>query len=150
MTEKGSELLLVDGLCAAPRGFDWGAIDALAVGGELVEGTERLSSKVRGEGVRLSALLTAVGIDARATHVIVADDGDYRACLSRADAEAAVVAHRQDGAPLPYGLGGPLRLLVPTSDNACLSVKRVSRVTLTDRPEVDTVPRPVTTLRTSG
>jgi DMSO/TMAO reductase YedYZ molybdopterin-dependent catalytic subunit len=144
-----SPTLIVDGLCAAPRTFDWNALDALAVGEALVEGTERLSPKVRGEGVRLGALLAAVGADPRATHVVVADDGDYRACLPRAEAEAAVVAHRQGGAPLPAALGGPLRLLVPTSDNACLSVKRVTRVTLTDGPIADTVPRPVTPLRTA-
>jgi DMSO/TMAO reductase YedYZ molybdopterin-dependent catalytic subunit len=144
-----NELLVIDGLCASPRGFDWAAIDALAVGDALVAGTERLSATVRGEGVRLAALLALVGPDARASHVVVTDDGDYRACLTRADAETAVVAHRQEGAPLPDSLGGPLRLLVPTSDNACLSVKRVSRVTLTDGPVVDTVPRPVTALRPS-
>jgi DMSO/TMAO reductase YedYZ molybdopterin-dependent catalytic subunit len=146
LTEKSAELLAVDGLCAAPRTFDWRAIDELAVGEALVEATERLSPKVRGEGVRLAALLDVAGAEARATHVVVADDGDYRACLTRAEAEAAVVAHRQDGAPLPEASGGPLRLLVPTSDNACLSVKRVSRITLTDAPVVDTVPRPVTPL----
>lgn len=150
MTKNPGELLVIDGLCVAGRGFDWAAVDALAVNEALVENTERLSPKVRGEGVRLPALLALVVPDVRWSHVVVTDDGDYRACLPRVQAEAAVVAHRQDGAPLPDKMGGPLRLLVPTSDNACLSVKRVSRITLTDSPVVDTVPRPVTTLRTSG
>jgi DMSO/TMAO reductase YedYZ molybdopterin-dependent catalytic subunit len=59
----------------------------------------------------------------------------------------AVLAHRLDGAPLPESHGGPLRLLVPTSDNLCLSVKRVTRIELLTHREPDTVPRPTTQLR---
>lgn len=139
--------LTIEGLCARPGPLAWDELDALAHGDALVEHTERLSPKVRGEGVRLSAVLDLAGPDPRATHVVVHDDGEYRACLALDQARVAVLAHRSGGAPLPDGAGGPVRLLVPQSDNACLSVKRVTRVRLTDRAEADTVPRPTTPLR---
>jgi DMSO/TMAO reductase YedYZ molybdopterin-dependent catalytic subunit len=129
---------------AAPVELGWNDVDARARGSAVVEHTERLSSKVRGEGVRLEALLPAA---AGATHVVVHGGGDYRACLPLAQVASAVLAHRLDGAPLPSSLGGPLRLLVPSSDNTCLSVKEVSRI-VTDHEEPDTVPKPVTPLRT--
>jgi DMSO/TMAO reductase YedYZ molybdopterin-dependent catalytic subunit len=142
-------MILVEGLCAAPLSMDWRELDALCAGAARVEDTERLSPKVRGEGVKLGALLDCARPSPHATHVMVHDEGDYRACLPLAEArEAAVLAHRLDGAPLPDAMGGPVRLLVPTSQNACLSVKRVTRVVLLDRAEPDTVPRPTTSIRT--
>ena len=117
---------------ASPIELGWSEVDALAQGSALVEHTERLSPKVRGEGVRLPALL-ARATPRGATHLVVHGGGDYRACLALADLQSAVLAHRLDGAPLPASLGGPLRLLVPASDNACLSVKGVFRLELTDR-----------------
>ncbi len=141
-------MLLIDGLCDAPGALDWNAVDRLCAGEARVEHTERLSPKVSGEGVRLSAVLAASRPDAEATHVMVADDGEYRACLALDDeARAAVLAHRSEGQPLSAAMGGPVRLLVPASDNGCLSVKRVTRLTLLDHPEPDTVPRPTTPLR---
>jgi 2-dehydropantoate 2-reductase len=81
---------------------------------------------------------------------MVHDDGEYRACLTLDEARhTAVLAHRADGAPLPDSQGGPLRLLVPTSENLCMSVKRVTRIELLTQAAPDTVPRPTTPLRTS-
>jgi DMSO/TMAO reductase YedYZ molybdopterin-dependent catalytic subunit len=140
--------LLVNGACAAPLTLDWAALDALARGDDLVRDTAAFSPKVRGEGVRLGAILARARPLSSATHVMVHDDGEYRACLTLAEARAAaVLAHRLDGAPLPEAQGGPARLLVPTSANACMSVKRVVRVELLERAEPDTVPRPTTPLR---
>ena len=142
-------MLRIEGLCAAPSELEWSALDALCAGEARVEGTERLSSKVRGEGVRLLAVITRARPLPAATHVMVHDDGEYRACLALdGEARDAVLAHRSDGAPLPDGAGGPVRLLVPTSGNACLSVKRVTRLVLLDHAAPDTVPRPTTPLRT--
>jgi len=142
-------MILVEGLCEAPQSIAWSDLDSWCVGASRVDGTERLSPKVRGEGVKLGALLHRARPSPAATHVMVHDDGEYRACLSLAEArDAAVLAHRLDGAPLPDAMGGPVRLLVPTSANACLSVKRVTRVVLLDHAEPDTVPRPTTNLRT--
>jgi len=140
-------LLTIDGACAVRAELAWPDVDALAHGAALVEKTERLSPKVRGEGVRLDAILLRAGATDRATHVIVHGGGDYRACLPIASLAGAVLAHRLDGAPLPESLGGPLRLLVPSEDNQCLSVKAVMRLELTDHAEPDTVPKPVTPLR---
>jgi len=141
-------MITVDGMCAAPRTLAWEELDALCEGAARVQATEKLSPKVRGEGVKLAALLARVEPDARATHVMIFDDGKYRACLTLDEAlQAAVLAHRLEGAPLPDGMGGPVRLLVPSNDNACLSVKRVTRVELLDHAEPDTVPRPVYEVR---
>jgi DMSO/TMAO reductase YedYZ molybdopterin-dependent catalytic subunit len=140
--------LRIDGACAAPLELSWEDIDALAVGEALAADTAQLSSKVSGQGIRLAALLARAQPTAAATHVMVYDTGDYRACMTLAEAlSAAVLAHRRDGAPLPDSQGGPLRLLVPTSNNACMSVKQVARIELLDHPEPDTVPRPTTPLR---
>jgi DMSO/TMAO reductase YedYZ molybdopterin-dependent catalytic subunit len=142
--------LQIDGACAAPAELSWREVDALATGDARIADTAVLSPKVRGQGVRLSALLERVQPRPEATHVMVYDDGEYRACLTLREArEAAVLAHALDGTPLPYGLGGPLRLLVPSSENLCLSVKRVVRLELLTDAAVDTVPRATTTLRTA-
>ena len=141
--------LKIEGACAAPADLTWDDIDALATGAAAVPDTAALSPKVRGAGVRLGAVLARAQPTPEATHVMVYDDGDYRACLTRAEAEtAAVLAHRGEGGePLPEAQGGPLRLLVPTSDNLCMSVKRVVRIALLTGAEADTVPRATTKLR---
>jgi 2-dehydropantoate 2-reductase len=140
--------LTVDGACETPVTLDWGVLDSLAVGADFVPDTAALSPKVRGEGVRLGAVLELAVPLPTATHVMVYDDGEYRACLTMQEArEAAVLAHRLDGEPLPHELGGPARLLVPTSENLCMSVKRVVRVELLTHAAADTVPRPTTPLR---
>jgi 2-dehydropantoate 2-reductase len=145
---QGVSILSVEGLCAAPAALDWRALDSLCRGEACVAGTERLSPKVRGEGLRLGALLSMVQPDPRATHVMVYDDDKYRACLTLDEARReAVLAHRLDGGPLPDALGGPVRLLLPASDNLCLSVKRVARIELLDHAEPDTVPRPSYAIR---
>ncbi len=142
--------LIVDGACAAPLRLDWPALDALAQGADLVADTAALSGKVRGQGVRLDALLARARPLPEATHVMVHDGGEYRACLTLEEARAAaVLAHRLDGAPLPDAQGGPARLLVPTSGNSCMSVKRVVRVELLTHAAPDTVPRSVTPLRSA-
>ena len=142
--------LKIEGACAAPAALSWDEIDALAAGGALVDDTAALSPKVRGEGVRLGALLDRVQPAPAATHVMVYDDAKYSACLTLDEARrAAVLAHRADGAPLPDAHGGPLRLLVPTSESLCMSVKRVTHIALLTHAEPDTVPRPTTPLRTA-
>ncbi|HZS38107.1 MAG TPA: molybdopterin-dependent oxidoreductase [Polyangia bacterium] len=143
-----SEIVLtIDGpsTCTQPA-LTWRDVDALAKHA-LVEHTETLSAKVRGEGVRLLPLLERARFRSGATHVIVHGGGDYRACLTIAECESAVMAHRLDGAPLPAELGGPLRLLVPSSSNTCLSVKGVHHIVITDRSEPDTVPTPTSQIR---
>jgi DMSO/TMAO reductase YedYZ molybdopterin-dependent catalytic subunit len=140
--------LTVDGACETPLTLDWGALDTMAHGADLVADTAALSPKVRGEGVRLGAVIDLARPRAEVTHVMVYDDGEYRACLTLAEARAtAVLAHRLAGAPLPESSGGPVRILVPTSENLCMSVKRVVRVELLTRAAADTVPRPTTPLR---
>jgi DMSO/TMAO reductase YedYZ molybdopterin-dependent catalytic subunit len=140
--------LRIEGLVEEPMSLDWNELDALCAGAHRVDDTSKLSNKVRGEGVRLGAVLARARPRPSATHVMVHDAGDYRACLTLdGDARDAVLAHREGGRPLDETQGGPVRLLVPTSDNACLSVKNVARIVLLDHAEADTVPRPVTPLR---
>jgi DMSO/TMAO reductase YedYZ molybdopterin-dependent catalytic subunit len=140
-------VVTLQGLCEAPASLTWDDVDAMATGDALVEHTERLSPKVRGEGVKLATLLARARPQPSATHVVVHGAGEYFACLSLTDAASAVIAHRSAGAPLDQSAGGPLRLLVPQSDNACLSVKAVERIELVPGTVPDTVPRPTTPLR---
>jgi 2-dehydropantoate 2-reductase len=140
--------LKIEGACAAPTALAWQEVDALARGAARVDDTAALSPKVRGQGVRLGAVIERAQPLPAATHAMVHDDGEYRACLTLEEARAvAVLAHRLDDAPLPEAQGGPLRLLVPTSDNLCMSVKRVTRIELLTAAAPDTVPRPTTPLR---
>jgi DMSO/TMAO reductase YedYZ molybdopterin-dependent catalytic subunit len=140
--------LTIEGACVAPGRLRWDEVDALATSAALVADTAALSPKVRGEGVRLEAILERAQPTTTATHVMVHSSSEYRACLTLAEARgAAVLAHRLDGAPLPDKLGGPLRLLVPTSDNLCMSVKQVTRIEILTHAAPDTVPRPTTRLR---
>ena len=126
--------LTVTGACEVPLTLDWGVLDSLAEDRDLVPDTSALSPKVHGQGVRLGAVLALARPLPTATHVMVHDDGEYRACLTLAEARTvAVLAHRFDGAPLPDASGGPVRLLVPTSENLCMSVKRVARIELLTR-----------------
>lgn len=142
--------LTVTGACEIPLTLDWGALDSLAHGADLVADTAALSPKVRGQGVKLGAVIGLARPLPAATHVMVHDDGEYRACLTIAEArDVAVLAHRLDGAPLPDASGGPARLLVPTSENLCMSVKRVTRIEVLTHAAADTVPRPTTPLRKS-
>src|SRR5262245_6188355 len=105
-------MLKIEGLCAAPQSIDWAQLDALCQGEMCVPATaatEHLSPKVRGEGVRLAALLELAQPAAGVSHVMIHDDDKYRACLTLEEARsAAVLAHRLDGAPLPDAMGGPV------------------------------------------
>jgi 2-dehydropantoate 2-reductase len=140
--------LTVTGACEVPLTLDWGVLDSLAHGADLVPDTAALSPKVRGQGVKLGAVLALARPLPSATHVMVHDAGDYRACLPIDEArDLAVLAHRLDGAPLPASSGGPARLLVPASENLCMSVKNVARIELLTQAAPDTVPRPTTPLR---
>ena len=133
-------MITISGLCAKSQTIEWNQLDAWCVGEARVDATEKLSPKVRGEGVKLGALLAAVEPDVSVTHVMIGDGDKYRPVCPRRSRERGGPGHRLDGAPLPDELGGPVRLLVPSNTNACLSVKRVRRVELLDHVEPDTVP----------
>jgi len=51
--------LTVTGACEVPLTIDWGVLDSLAHGADLVPDTAALSPKVRGQGVRLATELPA-------------------------------------------------------------------------------------------
>ena len=126
--------LTVDGACETPLTLDWGALDSLAHGADLVADTAALSPKVRGQGVRLGAVLDLAQPLPTATHVMVHDDGEYRACLTldeaRARGGAGPSARRRAAAG--RRTAGRRACSCRRARTPCMSVKRVVRAGAAD------------------
>jgi DMSO/TMAO reductase YedYZ molybdopterin-dependent catalytic subunit len=128
--------LEVDGLVGSRRRFDLAALGSLGAGEHrlavhCVWGWSR--PDVWWYGVPLGRLLDAVGVDERATHVIVESASDtYSSCLPLGDAVHGVLAWRRDGESLAPEAGGPLRYVGPASFWGYKGVKWAARVHLTD------------------
>ena len=72
---------------------------------------------------------------------VVSVDGAYSASIPIADlVEGGWLAFRLDGAPLPAGNGGPLRLTVALGRTLCWNVKDVGELRFTPTKEPDSVP----------
>jgi len=74
-----------------------------------------LKKDVRFTGVPMSALLGRAGISPKATKVQLHALDDYKVDFQVADlmAPGVLLATRADGAPIPIGKGGPVRLVFP-------------------------------------
>lgn len=126
----------VGGLVRAPRRFDLGDLQDLGsddhhVAVHCVWGWSR--PHARWHGISLARLLDAVGVDERATHVVVESASDsYSSCLPLVDAREGVLAWTRDGAPLAPEAGGPLRYVGPSSFWGYKGVKWAARVGATD------------------
>ena len=128
--------LNVDGLVRAGRHFDLPTLQRhgasehhLAV--HCVWGWSRPDACWH--GVSLGRVLDAVGVDDRATHVIVESASDtYSSCLPIEDAAEGILAWARDDGPLAPEAGGPLRYVGPSSYWGYKGVKWAARVGVTD------------------
>jgi DMSO/TMAO reductase YedYZ molybdopterin-dependent catalytic subunit len=127
-------LLRVDGNVATPRslGFDElaGLPDQVADVGALVPGR-------RGGGVRLAAILDAVGRVPDARFAQLRSTDGFSAWVPLDAVAQALVVYRLGDGPLPEADGGPLRFLIPDVEkcgvaglDTCANVKRLGTVTL--------------------
>ena len=129
--------LLIDGAVATPRTFDFGALAALP---EQIPDVSVLIPNRRGGGVRLCALLVAVGASADAQSIeLIAADGGFRQTAPLASLANAVLVYRVSNAPLPADDGGPIRFLVPdnpqlTGVDRCTNVKGLGHLTVRKEP----------------
>ena len=122
--------------------------------GELAQGSgcvdiSQVDSKRRGDALRLKDLLQAAGPTSDATYLTLhATADDFAASVPlEAVVDDGLLVFRLDGEPLPVGMGGPFRFLIPdptachTSElDECASVKFVDRIELTAGKGRDTRP----------
>lgn len=82
-----------------------------------------------GEAVFLMGLLKNLGVENEdfSDAIFTAGDG-YEQKIQRMDLQSAFLLFKQKGEPLKKGF--PVRLYVPTSENDCLNVKSVVKISL--------------------
>ena len=138
---RDSWRLKIDGLVASPRSFTYDELLALpraeqqsdfhCVTGWSVPG-------VRWAGVRFADLLAASAPAKRAgAATFESAERPYTDSLTldQTMADGALLAYEMDGRPLKREHGAPVRLVMPRM-YGYKSVKWVSRITLTERPEI--------------
>lgn len=132
--------LALDGLVARARAFSADELARLPRAAQI-EDVEPLVPGRKGRAVRLSALLEAAGVDARARFVDVSSlDPNFAVSESLESLRGALVVYALDGAPLAREKGGPFRLLVPGHADECVHVKGLARLTLAAARGRDTRP----------
>ena len=125
--------LVVDGAVATPRTFAFADLAALP---DQVADLAGVAPGRAGSGVRLTAILAAVGPAAGVTEVTLESaDGSFRQSAPLAALVDAVVAYRLGEAPLPEEEGGPLRFFAPRGAGGgavdrCTNVKGLGRIHL--------------------
>ena len=125
---KGAWSLSVGGMVLNPTTYDYGALEALAdpsasTAAEEIVTLECVSNEVGGNlistakwnGVRLSALLEAAGVDATADWIVFTCGDGYTAAIPIAKAmdTATIVAIRMNDGELMRAHGFPARIIVP-------------------------------------
>jgi DMSO/TMAO reductase YedYZ molybdopterin-dependent catalytic subunit len=128
--------LAVDGLVARPRSFSLGELKSFPARRQITHLAceEGWSYIAEWKGVPLSHLLDIVGPFPQARYVVYRSiQPDWWESIDMADAlhPQTLVSHGMNGADLPIGFGGPLRLRVPRQ-LGYKSVKYITRLTLTD------------------
>lgn len=137
----GPALLRIDGAVIQPLVFDLDALSRLPAS-EQVPDVSVEDPRVRGQGVRIRALLNVATCKIGADHVTFhSADGQYAASLHFQEAaESGVLIYKLDGRPLRREEGGPFRLITPSLGDWCASVKGVTRIEFTVGPGKDTRP----------
>jgi len=126
----------VDGLVANPTSFSVAELKSLPRRSHvtMIQCEEGWSYIAEWTGVPLSHVLTLVGAAPHATHVVYRSfQTDWWESIDMADAlhPQTLLAHEMNGAELPVGFGGPLRMRV-TRQLGYKSVKYIKNLTVTD------------------
>ena len=131
--------LSIDGLVARPTTFSLAEIKSFPARSQITHLAceEGWSYIAHWAGAPLADLLHRVGILPQAKYVMYASlEKGWDDSIDMADAlhPQTLIAHSMNGADLPAGHGGPLRMRVPRQ-LGYKSVKYIHRLTVTDRPE---------------
>jgi DMSO/TMAO reductase YedYZ molybdopterin-dependent catalytic subunit len=126
----------VDGLVAHPGSFSLADLKSFPRRSHItmIQCEEGWSYIAEWTGVPLSHVLEVVGAAPQATHVVYRSfQPDWWESIDMADAlhPQTMLAHEMNGAELPVGFGGPLRMRV-MRQLGYKSVKYITRLTVTD------------------
>jgi len=137
----GSALLRIDGAVIQPLVFDLDALSKLPASDQVPDVSFE-DPRVRGQGVRIRALLKAATCKIGADHVTFhSADGQYAASLHLKEAaESGILLYKLDGRSLRGEEGGPFRLITPSLGDWGTSVKGLTRIEFTVGPGKDTRP----------
>ncbi len=126
-SDETAPLLTVEGCLPGPMVFTYG--DLLRIP-EQIDDVGRLVPGRRGSAVSVAALLrgAASGVDEPDVVFHSADEGFFARVSLDAAVEKGILVYRIGGHPLPERLGGPIRLLIPETDDRCANVKNVVRI----------------------
>jgi len=141
--KDGTIILRIEGSVTEERG--WTFADLEKVPRELrIEDVAKLEPGISGTGVRVKALLLEAKPASRADYATFhSQDGKFAASLPLPELmEKGILVYKRDGAPLPPGKGGPIRLVVPQGEDACANVKSVARIEITVGKGKDTTVDP--------
>jgi hypothetical protein len=126
-TSAGRPVLSVDGLVRTPLKLSYG--DLRRAPGQI-EDVGTLAPGRKGSGVRVGEILRIAGPAPSAGRITFhSSDGDFQASIVLSEAEdRGIFIYRFGEGPLPESMGGPVRLVIPGTDDVCNNVKRVIRV----------------------
>jgi hypothetical protein len=120
-------VLTVDGLVRNPLRLTYADLRAAP---EQIEDVGARAPGRKGAGLPVEAVLRRADPDPSAGQVTFhSADGGFEASVPVREArERGILIYRLGEDPLPEGLGGPVRLVIPGTEDACNNVKRVVRV----------------------
>lgn len=139
---KQTHELVIHGLVGRPLRLATSAVEALPPAEVTADFACREGWCVPGlhwEGVALKTLLQEAFADPTAQCVQVSA-GEFSTCLTREQADAALLAMRVGSEPLSHEHGGPFRLVVPDAD-CYTSIKWVDQVEVRATPGPDSARR---------
>jgi len=129
-----SARLVIDGEVAAPQSLDFAALRAL--GDQLVEPSALLSGREI-VAVRLETLLALARVNEHARSLVFeSSEGSYVHSMTLEAVRGCVVIYRVGEAPLPRGLGGPLRL-VTQAPARCGDIKALATIHVSEHAHID-------------
>ena len=128
-SDDGAPLLTVEGCPPGPMVFTYADLRRVP---RQIEDVGRIIPGRRGSAVSVADLLRGAAVGAGAGQAVFhsADDGFFARVALATAIENGILVYRIGDHPLPERMGGPLRLLVPQSDDRCANVKNVVRVEL--------------------
>jgi 2-dehydropantoate 2-reductase len=135
----GPALLRIEGEVMQPLLFDADTLAKLPAGDQVPD-VSVADSAMRGQGVRIRALLNVATGRIGADHVTFhSADGRFAVSLTLDEAAGTgLLIYARDGRPLTAEEGGPYRFIAPGLNDRCANVKGVARIEFTIGPGKDT------------
>jgi hypothetical protein len=125
-------ILTIEGRAVPPAPLD--IRDLSSMPGQ-VEDVSLIVPGRAGVAVRVQSLVDWLLLPADVTHAVShASDGLFSAKVPLAEARKGLLVYGVDGRPLSPQSGGPIRLVIPDSDDRCANVKSVARIEFVAQP----------------